>query len=408
MWNLGKDEGYNIEEEQKILLYDLAGQVSSLYTSLQNLSDADSIFVVFKQTDRKTLDMALTHLDELLPLLSDQCKLYLVQNFVDHTNNDLAGFDFKEIIEKYSFVDIMKISSLEGTNIKQMQDILINDIDWENVRYMVQSKYETDVLNKIEELSSTDLVEKSMSSSEFDSQLGNEIWIPKQHLIYILENLSRQGIIEYIKELDKIIIDDPSFNELQSIIPTFVQNQDGWCNTEKIYAELGQNDENRLAYIRYHINTLKNNLKAVILSEGNVKNETLIIPSLLQPGDLDCTEELMELLTEQNSRKLLLDECNFPWFSFLNYVSTFNLNCVKLNNNNAIFSTKSKSFCFQIIHSPIIIDRRRKLEISLISGGLNKSISSKIATQIQNFIISLFPNISLSNQETFQKPIALF
>jgi len=401
VWNLSKEEGYQFSTNQKILLYDLAGQVSSLYTSLPNLSDSDSIFVVFKQTDRNSLDIALNHLEELVPLLSDQCKLYLIQNFADHPNNDFEGYNFQSVLDKYGFKDLIQISSKEGNNIEKIKEILIQDIDWDNVRYMVHSRYETDVLNKIEDLSSTDLKENAMSSTDFDSQLGDDIWIPKQHLKYILKNLSRQGIIEYISELDRIIINDPAFNELQSVIPTYIHNNDGWCKTSEIFENLSRNNVNRTAYIRYHISTLISNLKAIIFSANSFDDEIIVIPSLLSDGDLNCINELQDLLLVENTKTLTIDECEFPWFSFLNYISSLNLSFGKLNSSNAIFYSKNKSFCFQLYLSKIIEDRLPKLEISIIYGGLNPQIVKKLAYQIQSFLVNLLPEVESEEELKF-------
>lgn len=399
VWEINVGEGFNISGDQKILFYDVAGQESQLFTFFPNFADSNVILAVYKQTDRKTFDIALSNIKELKNYTSTPCKYFLIQNFKDDPHNTLEGFNFNECLLDYGIDDVIRISSKTGENLNDLVNRITKSIDWSRAPKIVQSKQFLAVSEQIMKLSDEDLDIKTISVSNFRKRLSTEV--SERHLKYILTTLTNQGIIEFIPDIDRLVINDERFNALRSKIPERIRNNGGWYFKSKLIKDLSKNDPIIESYIYFHIKLLQDNLEAVLCNKGPKFRETVVIPRILKEEDVEISSEYLNLLPEKNIESFTTSAENFPWFFFLSAIKEYNLSIIEISQNSALLTNREDKFCFQIILGLEHRGRSKKLNVSLVTGGRSETLTTDIELKIKKMLLSLFTEVDSDEMEKF-------
>jgi len=396
IWTLNRNDDFELEDNQQILLYDIAGQESQLFTFYESLSDSDIIFIIFKQTDNETLNRALSHLKELKKFTSPNCKYYLIRNFTDDPHNSVQGIDFSSILERHKIDRMFSISSKKGSNINKLKSAIIEDINWKKTKKMVQSKHFAVVSEVLENLLSEKNID-TMSVKDFQDIL--KLKIPKKHLRYIFNILTKQGLIEYIKDLDQVIINDKKYNTLKSLIPELIKNKNGIITTRELLKKLSEGKEQIETYIRFQIKLLERNLEAVVFFEGVESKELILVPRHFSDETTELPSNFLSLIPEENEISFKTNEDNFSWYNFLDSIIDLNLNVVQICKKSGVFTTVDNSFCFQILLAEIIEGRKRKQEIKIFYGGKDEIIVNNFLEQIIKKLMHIVPEIKIREDE---------
>ena len=233
---------------KKIYLQDLGGQESALTTFYHYILDSDIILVLFKQTQISTFEGALKIIKKINEIKANS-NIYLIQSFIDHDNNVVKFEDFNEICSAYSIKRHLKYSFDNEEAIDQIKEVILDSIDWNTSKIVIQSKIVSKVIDLLYELKKQEKF-SSIELDKFQEMLSKEIKITKPHLKYILKNLSNQGIIEYFPDfLNKIIFNELDYNQLKMNIPIFAKNKGGIFNFNDLINILSNNIPLKQAYI---------------------------------------------------------------------------------------------------------------------------------------------------------------
>ena len=213
-----------------ILMHDIAGQNTQLYTSFANLANSDLIFVLFKKTHNETFKEAKSIISELKLFSSEPKNIHLIMTHADH---DLEAYDTEidEFIEEESLPNrFVKISMTEDeqTNIEVIHKI-INSLDNRKAQTVISTLFFEDVLETLEE--KRENCKKKGESlilklDEFRAEMKTHFFTDL-HLAHLMNYFSETGKITYLKESKEIIIHDHIFNQLQTVIPILLSSNNG-------------------------------------------------------------------------------------------------------------------------------------------------------------------------------------
>lgn len=257
------------EKSKKMLYYDLAGQRSELFTYFPLIKDAEIILFFYRGNGKETFDISVKYLQDIQQDIK-KSKIYFIQTFSDQKQRVSDDYINKEL-SKYKLTlndSVIKLDTKKRTGYDTYTDKIINSINWEDKKYVLNTK-----LNQYTEIFITSYYIQGKNVIKI-KELLEDITTSEEILHNILLLYYSQGKIEYLKKEREIILNNQEYSELLSDIPRFIEEQNGFVETKKIIEKFGDTQEKK-KYIRNIITFYKDNGIGLFLKED--KQQEIIV-----------------------------------------------------------------------------------------------------------------------------------
>lgn len=413
MWPLTKIGEKNLPKDSEILIFDVAGQESQLFTFFPRFWDCKMIFACYRKTSSRDLDILLKAIRELKKYTPINCRYYLLQTWSDSENSDVEGYLLEEKCEELKIEpipEIIEVSSQSGEGIDELRQILISKLDWSSIQPNIESDLLIEVKKYLEEQRNSkairwltiDRLKNIMKKRGFDT--------PSRHLKFILKNLDDQGEIDYIPSIPLVIINDNTHNNLWSKVPTIIKNSGGHILINDLKSQLRKSkdlernfkileDVGKIQYFDIFledvIEKLINYRHALIINK-NTSHEIIIMPESLKESFK--VPQKYKIIDEYKPKKFCLSmNLNFPWYAFLERLKilekiyNFSLKIIELSKNFALFSINDDNVWFTIdtVKERLGMDMEQ-LNIRLYFNGNNPNLILIIKKIIYKFLNSIY------------------
>jgi GTPase SAR1 family protein len=384
VWNLQRIRNNALEEDKQILLYDVGGQETQLFTLYPQIADSHVIFILFKQTAVDTLKVALATIKDLKKYTSSDCKYYLIQTWIDNEHNECEAYTDSKLIEEYGIQDILKVSLKTGEGIDEIWSIIEDEFTSTQLTEVVQSIEFQRIQNLIELRRNSKLPWMSVENlkDEYNGQYKKEIL--NRHLTFILKNLDSRGVIDFLSEVGLIILHDRLFNKLKSVLPEFIGSQNGMIkkfdlidmvkNSDSVKSILSKSPHTERKdlfpiFCEKIIREMIDNNFAIIYENYN---DLIIVPRHFRENFPSFPRKYESIFPEKNedSKILTLDQKSFSEMNltlFLLKLKGMRYFPLILSKSEMIFSYKMKLFYLYVTFSTKG-PRTRNYELTLQFG----------------------------------------
>ncbi|MCI4330260.1 MAG: hypothetical protein L3K19_00215 [Thermoplasmata archaeon] len=327
-WPINSAEG-----RRRILLNDIGGQEQVIATSLHMAADSDVVLLFFKQTDIGGFKMALELHRRLRPRLGRGAKSYLVETFTDHTLKAVSDEFVVQQAKSAGIDGVLKVCPLRGDDVERFKEDFVSAVDWGRSRKAVQSASAEGILTTISTLKQkgATVVDLDTVKRVFEQTTGSSIYV--YHLKFLLQNLTDLGEIEYYPGVsDKIVLDDPEFNELRTNIPVFASERGGIVRVSEVNQKFRSSKPGYVAMLdRYYVA----NGIAVPFADDTGRLFPMFLENrpLRIPGDFAAVTD-----PEAMIHTLSFPTSEFDQTRFLQGVCDLALNCVDATSTEGLFS----------------------------------------------------------------------
>ena len=377
-WELPKEDNL----DKRIILYDYGGQETALSTFLPFLLDSDIILILFQQNDRHTVNVALQIYDSLIKEIPHGTKVFFVQTHIDQPVPPEIDFRrINKLLNDGKIVGNLKISPAKKRGIAEFKDAILKEISWSNSKIMIQNVYSDAVLKTILSLQIKNT--SSVSLYEFLHHLdevSNHLPVSKSHVIFLLENYSNQGVIEYNhKVLDLIIINDPAYNYLKSAVPVAVMQCDGIVPISQLQQKFKDNKyfpAIDAMYLRY---------KIAIDNHGQ-----RIFPELLKEEPIEVPGHFMTYLKEVPTESKLLPNQRISIEGLIGALSELKMNCIDASKKDGLFSWEENAIIYYRFENTGSAFDGFYLKVSYRIGGKNPPICERLQKMFLTIIERLY------------------
>ena len=357
------------DSEKRIIFHDHGGQEAVLGTFLPFLTDSDIVLILFKQTDKSTLEKAYEILDELQSTVTKQTKLLLVQTHIDQQVNEIDSNQIDILKKSNKIIDCLKISSKTGDGIEELKKHLIQEISWSSSRTMIQSEFSIGLSKTIIELQRRKTTVIDFSSFKKHYEEITDLNIPVSHLKFLLKNFSSQGLIEYYSELQSIIFQDENFERLRTNIPILVDQKKGIITIKEIEKQFKKSQ---------YIHVLD---KVFLDSNLSIQHGDLrIFPNYLKKEGIKINQPFKKFLEDDNSssNQLFFHLQPIERTNLIKALIELKLNCIDVSTNAGMFAWKHNACVYYVISESGNDLKGRKLKVSYYIGGQKESICQRL------------------------------
>ncbi|EQB64875.1 MAG: hypothetical protein AMDU3_IPLC00004G0453 [Thermoplasmatales archaeon I-plasma] len=375
-WIIQRNDGI---PERRLVLHDHGGQESLLDTFLPFLVDSDIILLLFKKTDRKSYEKVSKILKEIKSLVPSKTKILMVETFIDHGVDDIDEESIKHLLKDSQIDELVKVCPSSGDGVKELKDILVEIMPWQNARTMLQSTYVQTLTDVINELYSKNT--STSSFSEFKEYYETRQKISSGHLKFLLENASVQGLIEFYHEAgDIIIFNDEEYNKMRTNIPIFVENHEGIVSIDQLHNRFGQSvfvDILDTIYLKYGISYQNGNLR--------------IFPSKLKSSSINIPKEIQtHLETPMFTEELTFGYQNTNIDKIVEALSDLKLQCIDLSQSEGLFTWERNASVYFHIELQKGAFEKDRLSITLRIGGNNKKTCERLKIEFPKILSTIY------------------
>ena len=354
--------------EQKIIFHDHGGQEAVLPTFLPFLIDSDIVLIFFKKTDHATFTQACKILDQLQTITNNRAKFFLVQTYIDHDVNEINMNEIEHLKNTNRIIDCVNISPVTQMGLQNFKERIIKEIPWPDAKIMAQSKYVTWLTYTISsfEMENASVVNFNDIKKRYGDLVDHDI--PNDHLQFLLKSFSNQGLIEYHAELNSIIFNDETYNQLRSNIPILAANNKGIVSMNDI-CNFFQN--------RTYVATIDRVfLKYGIAIQCGVLR---IFPHYLKSEPVDVPELFKSLLqTPAFHSKLHFQHQTAELSTLIRDLTELHLECIDLSSKDGIFSWGTNACLYYSISETGNAVNGRLTEVSYFIGGEKETVCSRL------------------------------
>ncbi|MHA1284933.1 MAG: RNA-binding domain-containing protein [Promethearchaeota archaeon] len=369
------------KDNRRILLFDLAGQESELFTYFPMIKDSDIILLFYQGINQRTFDQVIEYYKEL-KYECPKSLFYFIQTFSEQKQR-INDFYIKEKFEEEGLnieENLVKISSKEGSGFDEFYKKVIDNYNWENAHIVSKLNIYDVVENKIHELFKANV--KSTTIDELYEEIGT---IDKIRLERIVESYYEQGLIEYIKDKKEIILNDEDYVVLHSDIAQYITQKAGYVYTKELIANLGE-DQKKKRYIKNILNYYKDNSIGIFFKEDESELEVLIFKKKLSkkikiPDEIRDYIPQPKYIFEYLNKDLEID-------SFLHFLGQFPLILRSISHNKLLFQIKNIYSNIIFIEININLGENNK-KLCKIGFSTNKDNYKDLEKKILEFIIDL-------------------
>lgn len=384
-WELNGDGS-----KKRIIFHDHGGQETVLDTFIPFLKDSDIIMIFYKQTDKTTFDRALEILDEIQEKIGDSIKIYLTQTFVDHKLNEIPEDIAMRLIKDKRIFDIIKMSPKEKIGFDEFKEKILDKIDWDNSRIMIQSPYIDGISKTFAIIHEKDYPVIAFDEFKWIYQDTINQTISARHLKFLLEDYTNQGIIEYYPNISNLIIfNDDTFNKMRTEIPILVDHLDGIVSIDYLKE-------------KFDIEELLEILDEMYLqSRIAIKNGDLrIFPHKLSEKPIKIPEEYKEDLIKEESLDIYVNFQKIEIDRLIELLSELNLQCIDVTKNEGLFAWEKNAYVYYFMQE----DRRgifeRYIKFVYTIGGNKQRTKERLEKEFSTIIERLYgPVIDIEKKE---------
>lgn len=370
------------ENRNRLLLYDLAGQESEIFTYFPMIKDSDIILIFYQAIKSTTFDQAVDYYLELKHKCP-QAKFYFIQAFSDQKERVRDFYvkgKFEEIGLDYD-ENLIKVSSKEGTGFEEFYAKIIDKFDWNNAHGVIKLNIYDIVEKKIHQF-----YKENVESISLDDMWEEVRIIDKFRLETIIESYYEQGMIEYIKDEKEIIINDEEYAIMHSDIAEYTVQKSGYVYTKELLRNLGEN-EKKEKYIKNILKYYKENGIGIFFKEDDPSFEVLIITRKLNthfriPDDINKSLPKFEISFEYIEKELSVDP-------FLHFMSQFPLKLIQISKNQVLFQILHESDLSFINIKIDLPSESSSSKICSISVSKNKKLDFDIEKKSIDFIVDM-------------------
>lgn len=392
IWNWDVNSGAS--GKNRVILLDHGGQEAVLETFLPFLGGSDMVLVAFKQKEGTSFTKAVEVLKEIESRFGRRIKVFLVQTHIDDPMNVIDKNEIDKLKEDSRIIDCLPVSSADGRGIEELKERLLKEIAWEKSKTMIEAQDVSDLLKTITHLQeSTDKVVDLQKVKETYEGIAKSR-ITKQHLRFLLSNLSRQGLIEYNSDiLDSVIINDEKYNELQTVIPISAKQKGGIIRINDIEAAFSDRKE----YVRI--------LDDFYSSTGIcIKNyEARIFPHLLRDGTIDIPPTFSSFLQEtQLTKETFFPRQELNIARLIEALSELKLRCVNVLKHEGLFSWETNACVYYVIEEVGNAITGKFNKFTYYVGGTKEPITKRLFEEFSALIEKLY-GPPVEDSERFKK-----
>lgn len=378
-WNIETDKGMG-----KIIFNDNAGQEQVVNTLLPLVIDSDIILFFFKQTSSPTFRTALDLHNRILHLISNKTRNFLVETFTDDKNSNVRNSYIESKLSEDKFDSILKVSPINIEEVEIFKEKLKSLLDWSQARTALQSVYLstlTETINKMrtEGITITDVDE---IKKRFEERGNRKIY--KDHLKFLLENLSDSGLLEFYPTIEgKVVLDDEVFNKLRSRIPVIVEEKSGIVKWEDIKKEFTGQEK----YIEMLDQFYTSNSISIRFNEDLER----VFPARIIDRQLNIDQKLKNSLDSgEPPAKVEFDYTGFDMFIFLSGLKDINLEVVDISLKEGVFKWGQKAHLYyRVLELPSIISGS-VLEFSYKIVGEDRFVEDRLNNQFLELLEALY------------------
>jgi GTPase SAR1 family protein len=389
-WRLKKEK----EIEKRMMFHDHGGQETVLDTFIPFLQDSDIILIFYRQTDETTFNKSIEILDEIRDKVSRNIPVYFVQTFINHELDAIPHEIVEGLIENKKIVDCAKISPKDNIGIDDFRKRLLESIDWELARIMVQSPYIDGVSKTLSVLQDKGypVIPFDTFKQTYQDVIGTTI--SARHLRFLLEDYTNQGIIEYYPKISELIIlDDAPFNKMRTDVPIYADQMDGVVNINDIHKKF-DND------------TLLPILDEMYLQSGiAIKNEELrIFPHRLSEKALDLPEEYKKDLADKEPFEIFVAHQKIEIGRLIELLSELHLQCIRLTKQEGLFSWEKSAYVYYFAQEERRGVSGKYVKFGYFIGGNNAKIKDRLGKSFFAAVERAFgPTVDITAQESKKK-----
>lgn len=391
IWNWTVKAGNDLPE-RRVVFHDHGGQETVLDTFLPFLTDSDIILLFFKKTDLESFEKASRLLGEIQSVVPKRTKIMMVETFIDHDVDEISEDEIRGLIKDGRIADCLRVCPVTGEGVDGFKGRISGEIPWGNARTVVQSTFVEALTQVIAELYSKNTTTMSFQElKQYYEQRHNPI--STNHLTFLLENSSSQGLIEYYpKAGDTIIFNDEEYNRLRTNIPIYVEHKKGIVSIQDIQTKF-RNDR----YVKM--------LDTVYLSYGICyeNGDLRIFPDKLKSEGLALPEPHRKALENPRFR----EEKPFApqpvrVERIIEALSDLKLGCVDVSKNEGVFSWEQKAIVYFSIQEVGDIFSGKQLRVAYRIGGETEKTCERLSIDFPGVLESIY-GLSILPEEPKKK-----
>ncbi len=378
---------WNVEPNstKRIMMNDNGGQEQVIDTLLPLTVDSDIILFLFKKTDVKTFKTAIALHKKIKPLLSDRVKSILVETYTDDRNEAITDEYIYTIKEEEKFDGFEKVSTIDINQVESFKKLILECLDWSEARSASQSRYIADLEKTIQGMkmkgrtsSTPDELQK-----EFNNVTGKQIY--KYHLEFLLQNFSDSGQLDYYPniEKDKIVFDDPDFNELRSQIPVYVGEHGGIVRWNEVVSKFKENKDYVNMLDKYYISNQ--------ISYPFNGNEIRVFSGSLEERASKSPVAASKFIRESRAIKDVV----FPAIKYnipilLGALSDFAINVIDITKKSGVFEWPDKAYLYFEVNEYQSLLESDSLKIKFVVAGPDNYAQKRLGEQFENLLYALY------------------
>lgn len=370
------------DQERRLLLFDLAGQKSELFTYFPMIHDSDMILLFYQVIKRDSFDQAIEYYKEL----KEKCpksKFYFIQTFTDQKPR-VKDFYIKNEFNKNG-IDVkdqlIKVSSKQGTGFNEFYAKIVDQFDWDTAPAINKLKIYDIVEEKIHFLYNEGT--ENISLEDLHSEI---LQIDLKRLERVVSSLNKQGYFEYIESEKQIIINNEDYAQMYSEIAEYVSQKYGFVKTKELISELGSDLKSRI-YIKNILQYYKNYGIATFFREDEEDNEVLVFIRKLS-SEFSIPEEFKEILPDEFINFQFTNK-NIKINTILHFLGKYNLDLIGLSSSEMLFKIEHKPSITLLIIKLFFTSSNNNH--NTISIGINKKqeIDFKIEEDFLNYLLEI-------------------
>ncbi len=374
---------------KRIILIDYGGQEAVLKTFLPFMADSDIVLVFFKQKDVTTFQKAVELVDDLPSYVSPAVKVFLVQTHVDDPMNEIDDDQINELKVNGKITDRLLISSTDGTGVDDLKNRLLTEISWQNAKKMIESSEVDNLTRMISEYQKTNATIVAFPELRSNYEKKTDSKISKNHLRFLLSNLSSQGLIEYYPDiLDAVIFNDEKYNVLKTKIPILADQKKGIVSIK--YLEACFKGQSQFVRI----------LDEVYSSTGILirNRETRIFPHSLKSSGIEIPKDFKKYFEKpvHQERKQFPDR-DLNISRLLEALCELNLQCIDASQNGGLFAWERNACIYYTLQRSGDDVQGRRMELTYYVGGEKRNICDRLLNEFSSIIDGLYgPEIKIA------------
>jgi len=383
--------------DRRIIFHDYGGQEAVITTFIPFIHDADIVLILFKKTDRASLDRAVKMLAEVRNIVQKQIPIIFVETHIDHEMDETrAGYALTEYLADGRINAHVKVDATKGSTDVDVQTAILSRINWDESSIVIRSKMASIIRRIIEEKHRNREKSCSLRNLAEEYHRITDEQITGAHLGFILKSLSDEGVVEYFPDIaDYVVINDPDFSHLRSTIPIVAASKGGLVSIRDIEKEFHDN----LEFVRILDEIYTQNDFSIRFEEQRV------YPSLLKDYNIDLgTAIITELEKNMIRYESSFNPMERDLFLLLKSLSNLEIRCIELSQNEGLFETRQHSYLFYETQ-PKRVDLKKVVQVFRWTvGGANGEDCKRTNRIFESILESVFgPPIDTPVRHMIQK-----